>query len=189
MTTEPVTDPVDPALIGPAPIDPAQERLRRWRLVLGGEEADGTDVRLSRDDAAMDGALDAVYGERAGEEGGSAPTVARWLGDGDGARPTHRLTPWRTDWSSQTGASQLGILHGSNEDVPAFRWYEKKSGEVMVSNRPTSAAVLQRRAAARAGHEGLLTVDGASRGNLFTGGADELALVLSVAALLTARIP
>ncbi|MFJ1990267.1 phage holin family protein [Streptomyces asiaticus] len=104
------------------------------------------------------------------------PTVAGWL------QSTHKVTPWRTDWSSQTGASQLGILHGSNEDVPAFRWYEKKSGEVMVSNRPTSAAVLQRRAAARAGHDGLLTVDGASRGNLFTGGADQLALVLSVAA-------
>ncbi|MFI0815278.1 phage holin family protein [Streptomyces sp. NPDC021098] len=103
-------------------------------------------------------------------------TVSTWVGG------THTVTPWRTDWSSQTGASQLGILHGSNEDVPAFRWYEKKSGEVMVSNRPTSAAVLQRRAAARAGHDGLLTVDGASRGNLFTGGADELALVLSVAA-------
>ncbi|MEU8875079.1 phage holin family protein [Streptomyces javensis] len=104
------------------------------------------------------------------------PTVAGWL------HSTHKVTPWRTDWSSQTGASQLGILHGSNEDVPAFRWYEKKTGEVMVSNRPTSAAVLQRRAAARARHDGLLTVDGASRGNLFTGGADQLALVLSVAA-------
>ncbi|MEU1803568.1 phage holin family protein [Streptomyces sp. NPDC019937] len=108
-------------------------------------------------------------------------TVSTWVGG------THTVTPWRTDWSSQTGASQLGILHGSNEDVPAFRWYEKKSGEVMVSNRPSSAAVLQRRAAARAGHEGLLTVDGASRGNLFTGGADELALVLSVAARRSKR--
>ncbi len=51
----------------------------------------------------------------------------------------------------------------------------------MISNRPTSAAELQRRAAARAGHPGLLAKDGASRGNLFTGGADQLALVLSVA--------
>ncbi|MET7984449.1 MULTISPECIES: phage holin family protein [unclassified Streptomyces] len=107
------------------------------------------------------------------------PTAARWL---DGSRPTHRLTPWRTDWSSQTGASQLGILHGSNHDVPAFRWYEKDTQEVMVCNRPTSAAELQRRAVVRTGEGGLLGVDGASRGNLFGGGADELALVLSVAA-------
>ncbi|MFG2312302.1 alkaline phosphatase family protein [Streptomyces sp. NPDC048566] len=110
---------------------------------------------------------------------GLMPTAARWLG---GTRPTHRIVPWRTDWSSQTGASQLGILHGSNHDVPAFRWYEKESGEVMVCNRPNSAAELQRRAVEHTGDGGLLTVDGASRGNLFGGGADELALVLSVAA-------
>ncbi|MFI0964975.1 phage holin family protein [Streptomyces sp. NPDC021080] len=107
------------------------------------------------------------------------PTAARWL---HGTRPTHRLTRWRTDWSSQTGASQLGILHGSNHDVPAFRWYEKDTQEVMVCNRPTSAAELQRRAVEHTGDAGLLTVGGASRGNLFSGGADELALVLSVAA-------
>ncbi|MDX2873926.1 alkaline phosphatase family protein, partial [Streptomyces ipomoeae] len=95
---------------------------------------------------------------------------------------THRLTPWRTDWSSQTGASQLGILHGTNHDVPAFRWYEKESREVMVCNRPSNAAELQRRAIERTGDGGLLTVDGASRGNLFSGGADQLALVLSIAA-------
>ncbi len=109
------------------------------------------------------------------------PTVARWLSTGDGVRPTHRLTPWHTDWSSQTGASQLGILHGSTFDVPAFRWYEKDRGEVMVCNRPTSAAELQRRAIGRTGDGGLLTVDGASRGNLFSGGAGEQALVLSIA--------
>ncbi|MBW8737267.1 MAG: alkaline phosphatase family protein [Streptomyces turgidiscabies] len=108
-------------------------------------------------------------------EKGLMPTVAGWLGAG------HRLTPWRTDWSSQTGASQLGILHGTNHDIPAFRWYEKTTGEVMVCNRPASAAELQRRAVAHTGDGGLLTVDGASRGNLFSGGADEQALVLSIA--------
>lgn len=117
---------------------------------------------------------------------GLLPTVARWLGAapaGAGGRrgPTHRLTPWCTDWSSQTGASQLGILHGSNHDIPAFRWYEKDRREVMVCNRPTSAAELQRRAVEATGDGGLLTADGASRGNLFSGGADEQALVLSIA--------
>ncbi|MFC9927965.1 phage holin family protein [Streptomyces sp. NPDC127190] len=124
---------------------------------------------------------------------GLMPTVARWLAaeqpdTEDGARaaadrtpPTHLLTPWRTDWSSQTGASQLGILHGSTFDVPAFRWYEKDRGEVMVCNRPASAIELQRRAVLRTGDGGLLAVDGASRGNLFSGGAGEQALVLSIA--------
>ncbi|MBQ0863911.1 phage holin family protein [Streptomyces smyrnaeus] len=111
-------------------------------------------------------------------EGGEPlmPAVAELYGR------THRLTRWRTDWSSQTGASQLGILHGSNEDVPAFRWYEKETGEVVVSNRPTSAAELQRRAVERTGDLGLLAQGGASRGNLFTGGARQVALVLSVSA-------
>ena len=118
---------------------------------------------------------------RAAVDKGLMPTVASWLGPRDGRGPTHRLSAWRTDWSSQTGASQLGILHGSNHDVPAFRWYEKEHREVVVCNRPSSAAELQRRAIERTGDGGLLTVDGASRGNLFSGGADEVALVLSIA--------
>ncbi|MGW2838810.1 phage holin family protein [Streptomyces sp. NPDC001493] len=109
--------------------------------------------------------------------GGLMPTVAGWLADPGG----HRITPWRTDWSSQTGASQLALLHGTNHDVPAFRWYEKETGTVMVSSRPASALELQRRALARTHDGGLLSFDGASRGNLFSGGADQLALVLSMA--------
>ncbi|MEV8019946.1 phage holin family protein [Streptomyces sp. NPDC086554] len=148
---------------------------RRHRVVEGltGPTAPGT-VFLQLDGVGHDVLCAAV-------EKGLMPTVAGWLGR-DGGRARHRLTPWRTDWSSQTGASQLGILHGSNEDVPAFRWYEKDTGEVMVSNRPASAAELQRRAIERSGDGGLLTVDGASRGNLFSGGAEQLALVLSMAA-------
>ena len=58
------------------------ERLRRWRLILGGGPADGTDCALQGRDQAMDRALEALYdGERRGGLGGSAPSVARWLGD------------------------------------------------------------------------------------------------------------
>ncbi|KAA6219248.1 VWA domain-containing protein [Streptomyces filamentosus] len=68
------------------------ERLRRWRLVLGGAAAEGTGRALSGADAAMDAALAALYdggegrdggadGGRRGGLGGSAPSVARWLGD------------------------------------------------------------------------------------------------------------
>src|SRR5215216_1390098 len=42
----------------------ADERLRRWRLVLGGEEAEGTGQDLGPADRAVDSALAAVYGER-----------------------------------------------------------------------------------------------------------------------------
>ncbi|WP_263164284.1 phage holin family protein [Streptomyces sp. SCSIO ZS0520] len=165
------------------------DRRRRRGAEGGGPTTPGT-VFLQFDGVGHDVLLDAVAR-------GHLPTVADWLGpagaaaatgeapagsSAEGAAGTHRLSSWRTDWSSQTGASQLGILHGSNHDIPAFRWYEKDTGEVMVSNRPASAAELQRRAAERTGDRGLLAQDGASRGNLFSGGADQLALVLSVAA-------
>ena len=58
------------------------ERLRRWRLLLGSEEADGTGCRLSGADLAMDNALSALYdSQRSGGLGSSSPKVARWLSD------------------------------------------------------------------------------------------------------------
>ncbi|GFE13092.1 membrane protein [Streptomyces glebosus] len=147
----------------------AGRRGRRARPAAG-PAAPGT-VFLQLDGVGHDLLREAVRGERP-----LMPTLARWTGD------SHRLTPWRTDWSSQTGASQLALLHGSNEDLPAFRWYEKDTRTVVVSNRPSSAAALQRRASARTGDGGLLSYDGASRGNLFSGGAGQVALVMSVAA-------
>ncbi|MFD1934159.1 VWA domain-containing protein [Nonomuraea mangrovi] len=60
------------------------DRLRRWRLVLGGGDADGTGFAPQGADARMDEALAALYeGEqdRTGGLGASAPRVARWLGD------------------------------------------------------------------------------------------------------------
>ena len=64
------------------------DRLRRWRLMLGGDAADGTNAALSDRDAAMDACLTALYdrppagrGKRGGGLGASAPSVARWLGD------------------------------------------------------------------------------------------------------------
>ena len=66
-----------------------EERLRRWRLVLGGEEADGTGVSLSRADLGIDRALGALYdADRKGGLGSSAPNVARWLGDIRGYFPS-----------------------------------------------------------------------------------------------------
>ena len=60
----------------------SDERLRRWRLILGGEEADGIGLSLGGADLAIDGALRALYdSERQGGLGSSAPNVARWLGD------------------------------------------------------------------------------------------------------------
>ena len=102
---------------------------------------------------------------------GSAPEMARWL-----AGDSHRLVEWETDLSSQTGASQAGILLGSNDDIPAFRWVEKETGRLMTCSAPADCAEIERR---HASGRGLLVGGGASRGNLLSGEADETILTVS----------
>ncbi|HSR24691.1 MAG TPA: phage holin family protein, partial [Candidatus Eisenbacteria bacterium] len=102
---------------------------------------------------------------------GSAPELARWLESG-----THHLVEWETDLSSQTGASQAGILLGSNDDIPAFRWVDKRAGRVVSCSTPRDCEEIERR---HATGRGLLVAGGASRGNLLSGEADEVILTVS----------
>ena len=102
---------------------------------------------------------------------GNAPNMARWVADGD-----HRFAEWEPDLSSQTGASQAGILLGSNENIPAFRWVEKATATTMACSAPADCAELERRHATGVG---LLTDGGASRGNLLSGEADHVILTVS----------
>jgi uncharacterized membrane protein YvlD (DUF360 family) len=87
-----------------------------------------------------------------------------------------RLSPWDVLLPSQTSASQAGILHGNNDGIPAFRWYEKERRRLMVSNRPADAAEIERRVSDGAG---LLSNGGASIGNLLSGDAERAYLTLS----------
>lgn len=102
---------------------------------------------------------------------GDMPTLAAWLTGG-----SHALSLWHTDWSSQTGASVCGILHGSNHDILGFRWYEKDRDHVMACAHPRDAAEIERR---HSDGKGLLAGDGAARGNLFTGDAPHFSLTMS----------
>ncbi|MDW5598292.1 phage holin family protein [Conexibacter stalactiti] len=102
---------------------------------------------------------------------GNAPALAHWVHDG-----SHRLERWETDWSSQTGACQAGILHGDNHDMPAFRWWEKDRGKAIVTNHPRDAAELERR---HSDGRGLLHADGASRANILSGDAPHSMLTMS----------
>jgi uncharacterized membrane protein YvlD (DUF360 family) len=102
---------------------------------------------------------------------GSVPTMARWLEEG-----SHELAEWETDLSSQTGASQAGILLGSNDDIPAFRWVEKETATIMVCSAPADCAEIERR---HLSGRGLLANGGASRGNLLSGEADHVILTAS----------
>ncbi len=103
--------------------------------------------------------------------GGSAPNLSRWLDEG-----SHELLEWETDLSSQTGASQAGILLGSNADLPAFRWIEKETGELKAISGPDSVVEVEKR---HSNGIGILRNGGASRGNIFSGEAD--AAILTVA--------
>ena len=118
----------------------------------------------------IDGLGEAVLREAVAS--GHVPTIARWLADG-----SHRIVGWECDLSSQTGASQAGLLLGSNENMPAFRWYEKERGVLMVSSSVADTAEMERRVSTGSG---LLAVDGTSRGNLLSGDAPRASATLSV---------
>ena len=102
---------------------------------------------------------------------GNATTMASWVSSGK-----HRLVEWEPDLSSQTGASQAGILLGSNEDIPAFRWVDKESGRVIACSGPADCEEIERE---RSTGIGLLVNGGSSRGNLLSGEADEVILTVS----------
>ncbi|HEX5980021.1 MAG TPA: phage holin family protein [Thermoleophilaceae bacterium] len=110
---------------------------------------------------------------------GSAPAMSRWLREG-----SYNLEGWETDWSSQTGACQAGLLHGDNHDMPAFRWWEKDRGKPIVTNHPRDATELERR---HSNGRGLLHADGASRANILSG--DAVHSMLTMSTVLTRRRP
>ena len=104
---------------------------------------------------------------------GYLPTLDRWIRSG-----SHSLHGWECDLSSQTAASQAGLLLGSNEEIVAFRWFERDTQREMVSSRPKDAATIEHRLSTG---DGLLAHGGASRNNLLTGDADTSLMTLSTA--------
>jgi putative membrane protein len=103
---------------------------------------------------------------------GHMPTLARWINEG-----SHKIVHWETDLSSQTGASQAGILHGNNQDLPAFRWVEKENNNrIMVSTGFSDAPIIEKRIS---NGKGLLVSNGASRSNLFSGDAPNIIFTYS----------
>lgn len=106
---------------------------------------------------------------------GNLPTLGRWLRSG-----SHTMRAWHTGLPSATPASQAGILHGASRQVPAFRWFEKENGRLMVSSRPRDAALIERRLS---DGRGLLCDGGVSIGNAFSGDAVTNLLTVSHAAL------
>ncbi|GMR09752.1 MAG: phage holin family protein [Anaerolineae bacterium] len=109
----------------------------------------------------IDGLAEPIL-EQALEEG-HLPTLKSWIDSG-----SHVITGWEPDTSSQTSASQAGILHGDNSNIPAFRWYDKTSQRIIASSDLKMLPDIEKQ---RSNGKGLLSNDGASRGNLFSGDA------------------
>jgi len=94
---------------------------------------------------------------------GYAPYLASLLRSGE-----YQTQPWRCGLPSATPAVQAGIMYGANDDIPAFRWYDKAAGREVVCKTPILLGELQRRLSA--GRRGLLE-GGSSYVNLYSGGA------------------
>jgi uncharacterized membrane protein YvlD (DUF360 family) len=102
---------------------------------------------------------------------GTMPTLARWLRSG-----SHTLAEWHAQLPATTPASQAGLLHGASAEVPAFRWYEKEHGRLVVTNRPRDSALVESRLT---DGRGLLADGGVSVSNVFSGDAPTSLLTMS----------
>jgi uncharacterized membrane protein YvlD (DUF360 family) len=102
---------------------------------------------------------------------GSVPTIRHWVTSG-----AYTLREWTPQLPCTTPASQLGILHGTIDGIPAFRWYDRELGRVLVANQPADARLIEDRASTG---QGLLWDDGVSISNLFTGDAPRALLTMS----------
>jgi uncharacterized membrane protein YvlD (DUF360 family) len=104
-------------------------------------------------------------------EAGNLPTIGRWLRSGG-----HTLTEWHARMPATTPASQAGLLHGASDQVPAFRWYEKTPGRLVVTNHPADSALVESRLS---DGRGLLADGGVSVSNVFSGDAATSLLTMS----------
>jgi hypothetical protein len=99
------------------------------------------------------------------------PFIASWVRSG-----SHKIESWDCGVPSQTSSSQAGILCGNNFDIPAYRWYEKETGRLIATNRPSDVSEIERRVSSG---EGLLRDKGYSIGNLISGDASRSVLTMS----------
>ncbi|HSW85327.1 MAG TPA: alkaline phosphatase family protein [Candidatus Saccharimonadales bacterium] len=102
---------------------------------------------------------------------GNLPNIKKIIDSG-----AYNFTAWNTQLPSTTPASQAGILHGSHLGIPAFRWYERKTDELVVANQSKGAALIEQRLS---NGRGLLADGGISIGNLFSGDAPSNIMVIS----------
>ncbi len=101
---------------------------------------------------------------------GNLPNIAGILEE------EYSFKTWHTQIPSSTPISQAGVLFGNYQNIPAFRWYEKDAGRLMVANQAHDAAIIEKRVS---NGRGLLADNGVSVGNLFSGDAKKNIMVMS----------
>lgn len=106
---------------------------------------------------------------------GAVPTVSQWLRSG-----SHRLRGWHTGLPATTPAGQSVLLHGDVTAIPAFRWFDKDLGRLVVASQPSDLAGVE---AGFSDGRGLLAGNGVSVSNLFSGDAPSRVLTMSDARL------
>jgi Mg-chelatase subunit ChlD len=85
-----------------------EQHIRKWRLILGGKQNDGTGISLSERDMQMDNTLEALYDStRQGGLGPSSPNVARWLGDIRAFFPSSIVQVMQQDALSRLNLTQM----------------------------------------------------------------------------------
>jgi uncharacterized protein with von Willebrand factor type A (vWA) domain len=128
-----------------------RERLERWRLLLGGDDADGTGVSLSGRLLAMDKAMAALYdsgNERRGGLGSSAPQAARWLGDIREYFPQSVVRVMQKDAIERLGMDQLllepEMLQAVEPDIDLVTTLMSLSGVIPQKAKATARQIVQR---------------------------------------------
>ncbi|MGV1007685.1 MAG: alkaline phosphatase family protein [Dermatophilaceae bacterium] len=104
---------------------------------------------------------------------GQAPHLARWIFGG-----SHTLSRWWSTIPSTTPASMAGFLHGDDQHVPAFRWWDRAEGRMLAASRPADSSIIETRFEPG---QGLLRGGGAAVSTTFSGEADTSLLVISQA--------
>jgi Mg-chelatase subunit ChlD len=125
------------------------EAARRWRLILGGESADGIGCSLNLTDGRMDKAMQALYdSDRKGGLGSSAPNVSRWLGDIREYFPTSVVQVLQRDAIERLDMTRLlmepEVLDSLKPDVHLVADLIALSGVIPAKTRETARQVVRK---------------------------------------------
>lgn len=125
------------------------EAARRWRLVLGGDQADGIEWSLQGQDIQIDRALQALYdSDRRGSLGSASPSVARWLGDIREYFPASVVQVLQHDAFDRLSMAQMllepEMLQTVQPDVRLVADLIALSGMIPAKTRDTAKQVVRR---------------------------------------------